>query len=740
MTLKSNIFKKDEEIFKGIKIEKVMGGDGETFSGIVYLVNLKEENEYLAIKTLQHEVLTLEDYEKFKKEIIPWILHFRHPYIVEAYSLELDDNKRPILIMEAIIPDEKGRMHLSDFIDEDLNIKQILTWSIQICQAMKFINNKRYTHGDIHSENILIKDGNVKITDFGLSELIENIKTEQAITLNKLDESNLSHDIFTFGKLMFEMITTAKSQYFASEKEMEKYENSELHDIVDKCLNKNPQLRFKSFKEIEESLNEIYFEKYSQKIDTPDYTKTNELGNAFKAHLYAQLGDVEKCKKYYNKFIDKYPQEPIIFQYGKDLISLNQNDDALKIFKYLLENNENLNLDELYHNIGNCFERKNQSYNALIYFKKAINENHENLQAHLNLGQIYSRYGLYEHAFDQFEIVLQKEEDNELGLFYMMQLYDYIGDSEQSNKYLSKLEKLPHNLYIEYQLGVFNRKSNLNKFENSMKTVEKQYYFNIRTLYSRLKNELMHKNLKGANEIFKEIITTYRNDVEELVKFCNLFYEYGFVDECITNLDSLFEYADDSMKNELIFQKIIYLSRNDKKQAIKLCKHLLNKNIDGEFKSDIWQTLGNIIGIENKECIKCFLTSLKYNPQNTLNYVKLAAYYNINGNDRKCRKYLDKGLKISPNDYYLNCMDAYYYYGKEKYEQALERFNKCIKLQPSSKLYHFISKCFYELNKPVEALFYLNLAINISNQFDLTKLSSYIAYYIQFQKFLYYDF
>lgn len=311
MTLKSNIFKKDEEIFKGMKIEKVMGGDGETFSGIVYLVNLKEENEYLAIKTLQHEVLTLEDYKKFKKEM------------------------------------------------------------------------------------------------------------------------------------------------------------------------------------------------------------------------------------YYNKFIDKYHIESIIFQYGKDLISLNQNDDALKIFKYLLENNENLNLDEIYHNIGNCFERKNQSYNALIYFKKSINENHENLQAHLNLGQIYSRYGLYEHAFDQFEIVLQKEEDNELGLFYMMQLYDYIGDSEQSNKYLSKLEKLPHNLYIEYQLGVFNRKSNLNKFENSMKTVEKQYYFNIRTLYSRLKNELLHKNLKGANEIFEEIITTYPNDVEELVKFCNLFYEYGFVDECITNLDSL---------------------------------------------------------------------------------------------------------------------------------------------------------------------------------------------------------
>lgn len=42
MTLKSNIYKKDEEIFKGIKIEKIMGGDSETSSGIIYLVNLNE--------------------------------------------------------------------------------------------------------------------------------------------------------------------------------------------------------------------------------------------------------------------------------------------------------------------------------------------------------------------------------------------------------------------------------------------------------------------------------------------------------------------------------------------------------------------------------------------------------------------------------------------------------------------------------------------------------------------------
>lgn len=720
--LKANIFKKDEEIFKGIPVKKVLGGDGETAEAVVYLIQLDDTSEPVAIKTLQHEVLSLQDYEKFKKEVIPWILHFRHPYIAEAYGFELDDNKRPILIMEAILPDEKGRLDLSDFIKDNLSEKQILIWSIQICQAMEFINQKGYTHGDIHSGNVLIKDGNVKLIDFGYVESINEFK------LKKLEESNLSHDIFTFGKLMLEMVTSETQHYFISEENLKKYENSDLHDIIEKCTCENPQLRFKSFQEVENQLNQLYFEKYSQKIEAPDYTKTNELGNPFRAHLYAQLGDVEKCKDHYNKFIDKYPIESVIFQYGKDLISLSQTDDALKILKYLLENNESLNLDELYHNIGNCFERKGQLCKALTFFKKAIKENDENLLAHLNLGQIYSRYGLYEHAFDQFEIVLQKEEDNELGLFYMMQLYDHIGNKERSNEFLLKLEKLPHNLYIEYQLGVFNRKTNLDKFESSMKTVEKQYYFNIRSLSSRLKSELINKNLKEATDIFKEIINTYPDDVEQLVSFCNLFYEYGFVGECITNLDLLFDYADDSMKNELTFQKIIYLKNIDIKQAIELCKQLLNENIDNEFKSDVYHTLGNIVSSDSELAIKCLLKSITYNPKNTVNYAKLAAHYNLNGDNEKCRYYLDKGFEINQNDYYLNCMDAYYYYSKEEYVIALEKFYKCIKLQPSSKIYQFLSKCFYEINKPVEALFYLYLSFNLSNKSYLSKLTSFDDY------------
>ena len=157
--LKANIFKKDEEIFKGIHVKKVLGGDGETAEAVVYLIQLDDTSEPVAIKTLQHEVLSLQDYEKFKKEVIPWILHFRHPYIAEAYGFELDDNKRPILIMEAILPNEKGKLDLSDFIKDNLSEKQILIWSIQICQAMEFINQKGYTHGDIHSRNVLMAIG-----------------------------------------------------------------------------------------------------------------------------------------------------------------------------------------------------------------------------------------------------------------------------------------------------------------------------------------------------------------------------------------------------------------------------------------------------------------------------------------------------------------------------------------------------------------------------------------------------
>ena len=65
------------------------------------------------------------------------------------------------------------------------------------------------------------------------------------------------------------------------------------------------------------------------------------------------------------------------------------------------------------------------------------------------------------------------------------------------------------------------------------------------------------------------------------------------------------------MKNELTFQKIIYLKNIDTKQAIELCKQLLNENIDNEFKSDVYHTLGNIVSSDSELAIKCLLKSIQ---------------------------------------------------------------------------------------------------------------------------------
>lgn len=100
------------------------------------------------------------------------------------------------------------------------------------------------------------------------------------------------------------------------------------------------------------------------------------------------------------------------------------------------------------------------------------------------------------------------------------------------------------------------------------------------------------------------------------------------------NLDLLFDYADDLMKNELLFQKAIYLKKYNVMEAIELCKNLLTNNIDDDFKSDVCQTLGNIFGENNQNPVGYFLKSLEYNPKNILNYAKLAAYYTRQGNDK----------------------------------------------------------------------------------------------------------
>ncbi|PKY47140.1 kinase-like protein [Rhizophagus irregularis] len=98
-----------------------------------------------------------------------------------------------------------------------------LTWddkkklAFQIAEGLHYLHDENILHRDLHSKNIVIHDGNAKITDFGISKIQDNNTTANIGTIGVapyIEPKRLSDpkyvytkpsDIYSFGVLMWEI-------------------------------------------------------------------------------------------------------------------------------------------------------------------------------------------------------------------------------------------------------------------------------------------------------------------------------------------------------------------------------------------------------------------------------------------------------------------------------------------------------------------------------------------------------
>jgi Tol biopolymer transport system component/tRNA A-37 threonylcarbamoyl transferase component Bud32 len=281
-------------------LEKIgAGGMGEVYSALDTHLD-----RMVAIKVLPQEAVADEGRrERFVQEAkAASALH--HPNIVVVHDIARDGGEE-FIVMEYV----QGRT-LDEVIGrKGLKLGEALGYAVQIADGLARAHAAGIVHRDLKPTNVMVTDdGRVKILDFGLAKLLEDPgvpggdatatirasdkpRTEEGFIVGtaaymspeqaegkKVDARS---DIFSFGALLYEMLTGVKAFQRGSQvatlaavlREEARPASAiveslpaEVEQLVSRCLRKDPQRRWQSMSDLKVVLQDLKEDSDSGKL------------------------------------------------------------------------------------------------------------------------------------------------------------------------------------------------------------------------------------------------------------------------------------------------------------------------------------------------------------------------------------------------------------------------------------------------------------------------------------------
>ncbi|MGI9168312.1 MAG: protein kinase domain-containing protein [Pyrinomonadaceae bacterium] len=256
------------------------GGMGE-----VYLARDPKINRDVAIKVLPAAFSShSERLRRFEQEA-PAAGALNHPNILSIYDVDTHQGS-PYLVSE-LLEGETLREQLNG---TPLPVRKAIDYALQIASGLAAAHDKGIVHRDLKPENLFVtKDRRVKILDFGIAKLIEQrdgIEADTAVATRKFNTTpgtvmgtvgymspeqvrgqRVDHrsDIFSLGVILYEMLSGKRA--FRGESAIETLNailkedppelsesnsqiNLALERVVMHCLEKSPEQRFQSARDV----------------------------------------------------------------------------------------------------------------------------------------------------------------------------------------------------------------------------------------------------------------------------------------------------------------------------------------------------------------------------------------------------------------------------------------------------------------------------------------------------------
>ena len=418
-------------------IDIKMGG-----MGIVYIVRDHDWNERIyAAKTFQDKYIWDEEViRKFIAEAETWIALERHTNIVFANFVMKIEGK-PFLFLDYIHGGD-----LNQFIGK-FTINEALDFAIQFCTGMDYTYQKlSVIHRDIKPANVLVqKDPEFrsgycfKITDFGLVRALGDQFQEEFVEVSTVlgtlpfmppeqfpkrirerfsfqGQVTTRSDIYSFGVTLYVLLTgkvpfSQLDGIFQQKPEHPIFLNPKIPENLDRlitrCLEKNPDMRYADFKELQKDLIQIF-----HGLTGEDYVVVGKKEEFYgidwshKGLALSNLGKFQEAIECFDKVHKINPGDLVAWNNkGLAYYKLGNYLKALGCFNKVLDRDSRDSY--AWTNKGLALAGLGEYQDALGCYEKALEVNPRDPVAWSNKGLVYSNLGKLNEAIRCYDTSLE---------------------------------------------------------------------------------------------------------------------------------------------------------------------------------------------------------------------------------------------------------------------------------------------------------------------------------------------
>ncbi len=474
---------------KRYEVMKPLGVGG---FGVVTMVFSHEVEEFFAMKTIRPDLLSdSESVARFVQEANLWVDLGNHENIVRAEFIDTVDNEITVM-MELIDPDLNGCVSMQDHISiqPKRSVNQIVKWSIDICRGMAYAYSIGIkAHRDLKPENILITpSGHAKVTDFGISSLMQNPLTESSIGSSgrskpimetnanaimgsfpymppeqfmNVRECNERSDIYSFGVILYQLISKGcwpygdlnsltkgiprqdiPGQFFKlHSKGKPKFRIHKLYKIAVACLSKRPGDRPESFAVVEKMLLEATGQNEPIVAAQKKQEHFDPWETGRKAASLLRLERYEEALALFDEILEKFPIG-VQWEFDKALTlsKLGRNEEALDLYSKVLKRDPE-HLGALV-NKGLILQKAGDLGEAEKHYLLAIKHHPDDLNALINMGNLAYKKEDFKTAISFFSKVLELDSEYDTGWYNLALAYKASSLLDPSKKCFSNFLNL----------------------------------------------------------------------------------------------------------------------------------------------------------------------------------------------------------------------------------------------------------------------------------------------------------